>query len=298
MEGIMTFWSQILYALSNIRIFDIIDIVAISYIIYKAIGFFRETRAGILVKGIAILLVVFVCANWFNLVSLKWLLLKLADSVLVVAVIVFQPELRRLLERVGRSNIGVIGKSRVFQNDEQINVISDVCKSVGNMQEKKIGALIVFERRTPLGEIIDTGTLIDAEISTELVQNVFFPKSPLHDGAMIIRGTRIVSAGCILPLTANNDINSQLGTRHRAAIGMSESSDAVVLIVSEETGIISVAKNGVITRGYTPITLREELCAELLVPETDEKPFYIRWYDKFLVPVKERIKNGGKANED
>ncbi len=281
MEGIMTFWSQIVYAVSNIRFFDIIDILAVTYIIYIAIKYFRNSRSGQLVKGIILLFVIFILANWFELATIKWLLLRLADSIIIVAAIVFQPELRRALENIGRKSLSKLGRQSLGGEDAAaVECVNAICKAVSNMQERKIGALIVFERGTRLGEIMATGTTIDAAVSTELVQNIFYPKSPLHDGAMVIRDCRIASAGCILPLTANNELNSQLGTRHRAAIGMSENSDAVVVVVSEETGIISVAKGGRIVRDYNPISLREELSSFLIQSDTAEKPFYKNWLEK------------------
>lgn len=283
MGTIAALWSQIVYALANIRFFDIIDILAIAFIIYKAIEFFKESRAGQLIKGIALIGVVYLFADWFDILTVKWLLLRVVDSAIVVAVIIFQPEIRRVLEKMGHSKFSPIGRSQFLDsnNKDDIERVNDICKAVSNMQERKIGALIVFERKTPLGDIADTGTLIDAAVSTELIQNVFFPNSPLHDGGMIIRNDRIVSAGCILPLTANNDLNSQLGTRHRAAIGMSESSDALVVVVSEETGIVSVAKNGSIKRNFTTITLRDELINELYFKENEvKKPFYITAFEK------------------
>lgn len=285
MEGIATLWSQIIYAFSNIRIFDFLDILAIAFIIYKGFEFFKDTRAAQLIKGIFILLALFLVANIFNLITLKWLLLKVADSIIVVAVVVFQPELRRLLERVGRSNIGKIGQSQLFYEANVIEkCIGEVCKAVSVMQDKKIGALIVFERETSLGEIIATGTEIDAAASSELIQNIFYPKSPLHDGGMIIRNGRVAAAGCILPLTANNNINSQLGTRHRAAIGMSEGSDAIVVVVSEETGTISIAQNGSITRNYNVISLREDLLSFLQKEDKSNKSLTKSikdWFSKF-----------------
>ncbi len=271
-DAIYSMFNQIVFAVSNFSFFDLIDILIVAFIVYKAVEFLRESRAGQLIKGILILLVISVLANLFGLVSLKWLLEKLFDYALIAVVVVFQPELRRALEKVGRSSFATIAKGQFSDNgSEKIDsCIAAVCKSVVTMADKKIGALIVFERDTMLGEIANTGTLINADSSSEMIGNIFFPKSPLHDGAMIIRGDKILAAGCILPLTANNDINSQLGTRHRAAIGMSENSDAVVVVVSEETGTISVAMNGVITRDYNSVTLKEVLIRELT--ESDTKP--------------------------
>ena len=197
MQTLAAFWSQLLYVISNIRIFDLIDIAIIAFIIYKAIEFFKETRAGQLIKGIAVVFVAYLLANWFDLVTLKWLILKVTDSLLVVAVIVFHPEIRRMLEKVGHSRIPSLGRGQMsdVEYQEQFLRLNEICKAVNNMQEKKIGALIVLERRTPLGEIADSGTNVDATISTELIQNIFYPKSPLHDGGMVIRGNRILSAG-------------------------------------------------------------------------------------------------------
>lgn len=284
MAAFNAIWSQIVYALSNIRFFDIIDIAVIAYIVYQTIRFLRESRAWQLVKGLIVLLVVYLFATTFELATLKWLLAIVGESLLVVAVIIFQPELRRVLESVGRSNLRKIGKNQLIDSERENmeKCITGVCKAVSNMHENKIGAIIVFERETALGDIINTGTTIDAAISDELVQNIFYPKSPLHDGGMVIRADRIVSAGCILPLTTNTDLSSQLGTRHRAAIGMSEVSDAVVVVVSEETGIISVAENGKIERNFNQISLREYLNEALLTNRENEKSKYKELFDKIF----------------
>lgn len=261
--------NQIIYAVSHIRVFDVLDILIIAFIIYKTISFLRESRAGQLVKGIIILLVVYFIANWWELASLKWILSKVMNSVLVAAVVIFQPELRRILENVGKTKFS---RDRFFEDKESVvsESIDKIGKAAGFMSEKRIGALIVFERTTQLGEIINTGTVIDAATSVSIVNNIFFPKSPLHDGAMIVREGRILAAGCILPLTQNDPLNSQLGTRHRAAIGMSENSDAVVLVVSEETGTISIVEGGKITRNYNSVTAIAEL-RRLLLAEDDQQ---------------------------
>lgn len=280
-DSILSFFSQIFFSIINIRIFDIIDILVVSFIIYKAIEFMRETRSGQLVKGIVVLFCVFFISSAFNLVTIKWLLVQIFDYALVIVALVFQPELRRMLERVGQSNITTIGKMQNYdaKNKAISDCIDSVCKAVSNMSDKKIGALIVFERKTMLGEIVNTGTVIDAAASYEMIGNIFFPKSPLHDGAVIIRDGKLYAAGCILPLTSNNGLNSQLGTRHRAAIGMSENSDAVVLVVSEETGTISLAVNGAIKRDYNAVTLKEELYNQLLTIEEKSNNGIVR---KFL----------------
>ena len=279
--------NQVIYAVRHIRVFDILDILIIAYIIYKAISFFRESRAGQLVKGIIVLFVVYIIADWWNLVTVQWMLSKVMNSVLLAAVVIFQPELRRILENVGKTKFS---RDRFLDNDkdEVSESIDKIAKVAGFMSEKRIGALIVFERTTQLGEIVNTGTHIDAAVSVSIVNNIFFPKSPLHDGAMIIREGRILAAGCILPLTQNDTLSSQLGTRHRAAIGMSENSDAVVLVVSEETGIISIVEGGKITRNYNSVTACTEL-RRLLIADTDgEKQNSIISVIKSINPFKKR----------
>ncbi len=262
-------WNQIVYAIANGRIADIIDIAVIAYVIYQGIVFLRESRAGQLVKGLVILFLVFVIAKWWNLVTIQWALSKAIDFIIIAAAVIFQPELRRILERVGRTKL-TAGQLFDERESAQSESIDKICKAAGFMQEKKIGALIVFERETQLGEIINTGTIVDAATSVSVVNNLFFPKSPLHDGAVIVRNGRIYAAGCILPLSQLDLSSSSMGTRHRAAIGMSENSDAVVLVVSEETGTISIAEGGNITRNYNAVTAAAEL-RRLLLDNEDKQ---------------------------
>ncbi|MBR3908148.1 MAG: diadenylate cyclase CdaA [Clostridia bacterium] len=268
-NAIYATWNQIVYAISNFRWLDILDILVIAFIIYKAIGFLLETKAGRLVKGIVILFVIYVLATALELATLQWLLTKVMGSAIIAVVVIFQPELRRILENVGNTKFS---HNRFFDNDDTAvaESIDKIGKAVGFMSEKKIGALIVFERRNQLGEIVNTGTVLDAVASVSFVNNIFFPKSPLHDGALIVREGRLLAAGCILPLTQSENVHSDLGTRHRAAIGMSENSDAVVLVVSEETGIISIAVDGKITRNYNSVTAIAEL-QRLLLTEDGNK---------------------------
>ena len=270
-DTLADFFVQFFFALKNIRFADIIDILVVAFVIYTCVEFFKKSRASQLLKGFIVLIIVFVIAQVLELVTINWLLNKLIDSLIIILAIVFQPELRRALEKMGRSQITVRGKGYVDEKENSLSCIDAVCKSCATMQEQKIGALIVFERSSLLGEISDTGTLIDAEVSSQLVSNIFFPKSPLHDGAILIRDGRVLSAGCILPLTASDGVSSNLGTRHRAAIGMSENSDAVVVVVSEETGTISIAVNGEIKRNFNSITLREELISLMLVDYSESK---------------------------
>ena len=287
-NAIYAFFNQIIYAVASMRIpFDIIDILLMAYIIYKAIGFMRESRAGQLAKGLIILFIIYFIANWWKLTTLKWVLSRFVDYIIIAVAIIFQPELRRILERMGHTKL--VGTQGDLTDDPLEDCIDKVCRAAGSMQESRIGALIVFERSTQLGEIIATGTVINADPSVSMVGNIFFPKSPLHDGALIIRDGRLYAAGCILPLTQREDISSQLGTRHRAAIGMTENSDAVVLVVSEETGIISIVSNGKITRNYNSISAAEEL-RKLLVNDAKKDN------DNRVVAAVKRLKPLKKAN--
>lgn len=302
-ESLSSMWSQVFYAICHITVFDIIDILVIAYLVYKAIGFLRETRAGQLVKGIAILVVVAILARWLNLVSLRWLLNTVFESALIAVAIIFQPELRRALEKVGRSNFGSLVKGQTPEEEREnaVKCIEAVCQATAGMSKQRIGALIVFERNTLLGDIVNTGTVIDSSASPQMIANVFFPKSPLHDGAMIVRDGRLLAAGCILPLTQNENLSLQLGTRHRAAIGMSENSDAIVVIVSEETGIVSVAANGNITRNYNTESLRDRLIAELLDEEQTKRETPLRRIAssiKNLTSGKNKTKNKEKTGRE
>ncbi len=269
LDTLYTVWNQFVYTISNVRVFDIIDILIIAYIVYKAIEFLRETRAGQLVKGIVFLLALYAFSIAFELAVLRWLLSAVFGSAIVAIAIIFQPELRRLLERVGQTRIGSL-QSGGDESEEIVDSVNKICKAAGQMQKTKTGALIVFERKTQLGEIINTGTVVDAAVSESLVNNIFYPKSPLHDGAVIVRDGRICAASCILPLTQSTVFSSQLGTRHRAAIGMTENSDAIVLIVSEETGTISIAFNGQITRNYTVESAFNEIKDKLVNDKEQE----------------------------
>ena len=284
-DMIYTVWNQFFYTISNLRIFDVIDILVIAFFIYKAIQFLRETRAGQLVKGIVLLLALYAFAIIFELPVLRWLMSAVFGSAIVAIAIIFQPELRRLLERVGQTKFGNLQSG--LSDVEAISLSVDrICRAAGQMQKTKTGALIVFERKTQLGEIINTGTVVDAEVSESLINNIFFPKSPLHDGAVIVRDGRIYAASCILPLTQSTDFSSKLGTRHRAAIGMTENSDAIVLVVSEETGTISIAFNGKIKRNYTVESAFNEIKDKLVNDSEQENEFIIRRVFKKFLPNK------------
>jgi diadenylate cyclase len=299
LDAIKSFCDLIVYIVTNVRWVDVLDILVIAFLIYKCIEFFSKTRGGQLVKGLLLLIVMAFVANWLEMVTVNFLMVRVMDSLLIAAVIIFHPEIRRALERVGTSKLSLFGKGSNLSEEESIvKCIDAACKSAGSMQEQKCGALMVFERTTKLGEIVATGTLIDAEASSALISNVFYPKSPLHDGGMIIRGGRVFAAGCILPLTQNSGLNKELGTRHRAAIGMSENSDAVVVVVSEETGIISLAVNGELRRGFDAITLHNELTELLIEPEDSNVGFFARVKGLFGKKANATEQKDEKTNEE
>jgi len=253
---------------------DAIDVIIVTILIYSAIKLVRETRAGQLVKGIIILVIIFLLSSQFELLMLSTILRTFFQFAFLALLIVFQPEIRKALEQMGRSKVGqslanAVGVKEKESDKTQIRkAIEGVVDATAVLQQMRMGALIVFERHTKLGEIVETGTIVEADPSAQLIANIFFNKAPLHDGAMIIRAGRIYSAGCILPLSSNISISADLGTRHRAGLGMSENSDAVVVVVSEETGQISIALNGRLTRNYNRVTLREKL-EQLLISSSE-----------------------------
>ena len=225
------------------RLIDVLDIVIVAYLVYKILGFIQETRAQQLVRGLVVLGIVFFLSDFLNLYLLNWLLRNFVTMGLFALIVLFQPELRRGLEQLGRRNI-VAGQFRSLDKENAIEVVKEIVAVVDDFSATRTGALIVFERETMLNDIIETGTIVDARISVRLLGNLFYEGSPLHDGAVIIRGDRIHAASCVLPLTEKKNIGRNLGTRHRAGLGVSEVSDALVIVVSEETGVISVAENG------------------------------------------------------
>ena len=253
------------------RISDILDIAIVSFLIYHLIKFIRESRSGQLVKGIIVILIAYFLAIQFNFRMLSTILNNFFQFSIFGLLIVFQPELRRVLEQLGRSNVlkdrkllQYIVKEDMSDIDAQRNLIKVISNAVSELSNDKTGALIVLERKTKLGEIIDTGTIIKPQPSVTLICNIFFNKAPLHDGALIVRQGTLYAGGCILPLTKNNDLSKNLGTRHRAAVGISENSDAVAIVVSEETGNISIALNGIL-KTYKDIGLFEKDLKHLLI---------------------------------
>jgi diadenylate cyclase len=232
------------------------DILVVSYILYKAYMLIKETRAEQLLKGIVLITVLIPISSFLHLVMLNWILTKTLTIGVLSFVIIFQPEIRRALEHLGTA----FNDKHVLQDEEVMEkVVTEIVNCVDNLSKSKTGALIVIEQITGLGDIINTGTKIDAVVSSALLENIFVVNTPLHDGATIIRNDRIISAGCFLPLTNNNELNKKLGTRHRAAIGISENSDALIIVVSEETGTISFAANGKLIRNYSKDRLKKIL---------------------------------------
>lgn len=248
---------MVVNSIKNISISSVMDILVVSYIFYKAYMLIRETRAEQLLKGIIFIVLLIPVSSFLNLTMLYWILTKTLTIGLLSFIIIFQPEIRRALEHLGRS---AFNDKHILEDEETMErVMTEIVNSIENLSNSKTGALIIIEQLTGLGDIINTGTKLDAEVSAALLENIFVVNTPLHDGATIIRNDRIVSAGCFLPLTSNNDINKNLGTRHRAAIGISENSDALIIVISEETGTISLAVNGILTRNYNKDRLKDIL---------------------------------------
>lgn len=275
-EQVVSYFQQALGVIASFRFSDFLDICLVAFVVYSVVKLVRETRAIQLFKGILLFGIVYVIIIVLEMQASVYLFRSVATNAIVCLVIIFSPEIRHALESVGRRSFSTLSpfnyskNARQLQNEKINNMITEVCRSAGTMSEKKIGALMVFERQTLLGSIIETGTKVDALATEELIGTIFFPKTPLHDGAAIIRMDRVVAAGCILPLTKNNELSKELGTRHRAALGMSEESDAVVVVVSEETGYISIVEKGRIKRGISSAELRDILQNYLLTKETDE----------------------------
>lgn len=263
--------TRILSVVSSIQVMDIIDMVLMAYFIYKGIKLIRETKAQQLITGIFIVLAIYVISSTvLQLRMMSYLLKNFFQVGLIALVVVFQPELRRVLERVGRTNVKTIFNSGYHADNAEQNwagAIEVIGEAAKQLSDTSTGALIAIERTNRLGEQIENGTIMDCIPSVPTLGSIFFPKTPLHDGAVIIRNARIIAAGCFLPTPQKEEtINKQLGSRHRAAIGMSENSDAIIIVVSEETGTISVAENGELTRGYNKEHLIQYL-RQKLIPE-------------------------------
>ncbi len=274
----------ILTLISSIRINDVLDILITAFVIYKILGFIKQTRAQQLVKGLLIIVVAYFASDILGLNTINWLLKGLFTFGLFAIVVIFQPELRRGLEFMGRSKFAV-GPISQLDSEKAKYIVDEISSAAGEFSQSRTGALIVFEREIALDDIAESGTRLNAEISAQLLGNIFYEGAPLHDGAVIIRSDQIYAAGCVLPLTENKNLNKSLGTRHRAGIGVSERSDALVLIVSEETGIISVAEDGRLRRFLDEKDVEKILLGMYLTGKDEDHSF------KFS-KIFERLKKG------
>lgn len=264
--------------LSTITFLDVLDIFIVAAILYKVYEMLQDTRAITLVKGVLVLLGVTILCSWLELHVMSWLLQKSVTLLFVALPIVFQPELRRALEHLGQGKF--LGPSVMLDDDEARSVVNELAKAVKVLSTNKIGALLVIERDMGLNDISATGIQIDGLITADFLMNVFIPNTPLHDGAAVIRGKRLIAAGCLLPLTENRSLSTELGTRHRAAIGLSEQCDALVVVVSEETGTVSVAENGRIMRHLDMDRLKAVLRPAFVAPEAGFKDMIRNWRNK------------------
>lgn len=272
---------MVINTIKSINIFSVLDILVVSYIFYKAYNLMKETRAEQLLKGMLLLVLLIPISSLLRLNMLYWILSNTLTIGVLSIIIIFQPEIRRVLEHLGRTTFNEV---HILNDEEKMDaVVGEVINAASNLSKLKTGALIVIEQRTGLAEIVTTGTKIDAAISSALLENIFVVNTPLHDGAVIIRNDRIAAAGCFLPLTTHDDLSKSLGTRHRAALGISENSDCIVVVVSEETGIISLAVNGSLTRNYDKEKLKDIL-TRILKKRQDKKKTYreqvIEWLRK------------------
>ncbi len=302
MDMFFSWFQSFVSVVKTFEIKDVVDILCVTFIIYTLIKFIRDTKAEQLLKGAALLIFIYLLATLFHLTMLSALLKMFVEFGVLIILIIFQPEIRNGLEKLGRNKISNTFGFSNTDDEGELNMairkcINDVVAISNSFSSKKIGALIVFEQQTKLGDIIDTGTIIDAASSVSLLGNMFFNKAPLHDGAVIIRNGRVYAAGCILPLTKKNkDVDVNLGTRHRAAIGMSEDSDAVVVVVSEETGAISLVHKGRLKKMRDSEQLREYL-QKLMLPENSKNDF------KDYIPIfssirKDRKNINGKGKKE
>lgn len=272
MENVIT--SIYNYAVSTISLFeinDIIDILIVAYIFYKILMFAKDSRAGQVINGILVLLILTKLSDVLKLHSLSWLFKNILTVGPIAVLVVFQPELRAGLEHIGRSKFNPLMKTAPLNENILRKNIDEIADAMYSLSKDKIGALIIIERQTKLGEIIRTGTSLNADISSQLLMNIFSPNTPLHDGAVVIRENNIKSASCFLPLTERTDLSKSLGTRHRAGIGASEISDCISIMVSEETGQVSIAMNGNLIRGIKELDFKNTLFNELYNNESISK---------------------------
>lgn len=294
LEQISDFFNKILSVFSTFSVTDFLDIAVVAVVIYICIRIIRESRAIQLAKGIIYLAVVYGVVTLLGMEASSFIFKSIFSNILIILVVLFTPDIRNILEQLGhgaarKSFRTIIHPGLAVELAETEAAIGAVCKACSDMSDQKIGALICFENNTLLGDVISTGTELHAKVTKELVENIFFPKSPLHDGAMVIRDGKIYAAGCILPLTKKT-MSSALGTRHRAGIGLTEQSDATVVIVSEETGYISVVQNGVLQRNVSDGDLRDILMTEFVSSGSSSD-------DKIITKLLRRMKNNGSKEK-
>lgn len=268
---LVNYFNIFVRTVSQITIIDVLDIACLSVLFYLVYRFIRDRRAARLTIGIVIILFLLIMSELLQMHAMRFVFQNVFQAGLISLVIIFQPELRSGLEKMGGEPMRGL-RSFTEKDAGAINdTIDSVCEAVSDLSESKTGALIVFERETKLGDLVLTGTVINADPAPYLIKNIFFNKAPLHDGALIIRNNRLYSAGCLLPLSSNQDITKDLGTRHRAAVGMSENSDAVIVVVSEETGVVSVAQDGKLYSGFDKTRLAARLKRYMQTEKEDEK---------------------------
>ena len=282
MDAVQTVF-QDYFPMIRFQLSDLLDIAILSIVIYKLLWMLRKTSSGRVLRGILVLILAMWISSKMQLIATSFLLGRVVEWGVLVIVILFQPELRRILERVGTTRVGLVfASSRPTASADLESAILQTTEAYADMSRDKVGALMVFERQNLLDDVIKTGTPLDCAVSSELLKNLFWNKAPLHDGAVIVREGRIVGAGCMLPLSGNVNLSRDLGMRHRAGIGMSEHSDAVVVIVSEETGSISAAVGGMLKRHLAPETLERLLRNELLSGEEERRPAQIPLLSQIL----------------
>lgn len=267
----MEVFDRILKYVMTFGIWDFIDIAIVAYAIYKLIVFSRRSNTGQVVKGVLLILAIAQISGMLGLNMINFLLVNTMQLGLLALVVLFQPELRKAFEKFGSKRFVQFSVEKESDNSEIEQAILQTVDACKSLSKTRTGALIVFEREILLDNIVKTGTIIDSKVSSELLKNVFYPKAPLHDGALIVQNGRVASAGCMLPLSENNNLSKQLGMRHRAGVGMSENSDAVVVVVSEETGSVSVAIEGMLKRHLAPETLEKILRNELVQDVEESK---------------------------
>lgn len=286
----MEFYNTLIHELTNMRWSDYVDIIIVAYLIYRLLPLLRSAGSIKLVRAVFVLFVVLGLTDVFDIYALHFILEQLMSVGLIALVVLFQPELRRILDHVGNVNFSKFFGSEKNKTQEYDNVISQTVMACEHLSHDRMGALIVFTRDNDLEEYCKTGTSIDAQVSEQLLRNLFFVKAALHDGAVIIRNGRVQAAGCVLPLSDSKRLSADLGTRHRAGVGVSEVSDAVVVIVSEETGTISVAVGGMLKRHLAPQMLERLLRAELMPEENDQQ-------DNLVVKLRQKLLKSGKGED-